>query len=119
VPVEVGTGEGLVLEELVQRVVPARLPEALLLDVERGEEGVDATRIRRHLDGHLLPGLDLREGFPPDLHRRQRLELGAVLLQHVDERVLGQEQEELLALEARSEERRVGKGGRSEWEAYD
>src|SRR5439155_7492724 len=100
VPVEVGAGEALVVEELVQRVVPASLPEALLLDVERGEEGVDPARVRRHLDGQLLPRLDLRQRLPLHLHPRERLELGDVLLEHVDEGVLGQEQEELFALEA-------------------
>src|SRR5262249_51922148 len=121
VPVELGAGERLVVEELVERMVPARLPEALLLDVERREERVDPAGVRRHLDGHLLPSLDLRQGFPLDLHSRQRLELGDVLLKHADEGMLGQEQEELLALKAlpgealcacrRRDERPRGRGG--------
>ena len=100
VPVEVGAGQGRVLQELVQGMVPARLPEALLLDMERGEEGVDPARVRRHLYRHLLAGLDLRQRLPLDLHPRERLELRDVLLEHIDEGVLGQHQEELLALEA-------------------
>src|SRR5262249_9503089 len=59
----------------------------------------------------------LGQGLPLHLHPGERLELGNVLLEHVDERVLGQEQEELLALEAlpvealgagRSEDERPG-----------
>src|SRR4029450_942366 len=100
VPVEVRARQGWILEELVQRVVPARLPEPLLLDVERGEERVDPARVRGHLDGELLPRLDLRKRLPFHLHARERLELGNVLLEHLDEGVLGQHEEELLALEA-------------------
>ena len=100
VPVEVRAREGRVLEELVQRMVAARLPEPLLLDVERREERVDPARVRGHLDGELLPRLDLRKRLPFHLHAREGLELGDVLLEHLDEGVLGQHEEELLALEA-------------------
>src|SRR5207244_12328672 len=58
---------------------------------------------------------------PLYLHSGERLELGNVLLEHVDERMLGQEKEELLALEAlpveslgarRREDERPGGGDR-------
>jgi len=100
VPVEVGAGERGVLKELVQRMVPARLPEALLLDVERREEGVDPAGVRGHLDRQLLPRLNLRQRLPLHLHPGERLELRNVLFEHVDERMFGQEEKELLALKA-------------------
>jgi hypothetical protein len=114
VPVEVGAGEGRVGQELVERLVPAGLPESLLLDVERREEGVDAAGARGHLDGELLAGLELRQGLPLDLHAGQGLELGDVLLEHLDPGVLGEDQVELLALEALPVEALGAGGGEDE-----
>jgi hypothetical protein len=114
VPVEVGAGEGRVAQELVERLVPAGLPESFLLDVERREEGVDPAGARGHLDGELLPGLELGQGLPLYLHARQRLELGDVLLEHLDPGVLGEDQVELLALEALPVEALGAGGGEDE-----
>src|SRR5262249_36927446 len=100
VPVEVGRRERLVVEERVDRLIPAGLPEAPLLDVGAGVEAVHAARAAGHLDDELLAALDLRQDLVLDLHAGQRLELGDVRDQLVDPGVLVVEEEPLLALDA-------------------